>query len=38
MSHRTGLGAALVFYALVVLQNAWLCDDAFVTFRTADNL
>ena len=36
MGYR-GLGAALVFYALVVLQNAWLCDDAFVTFRTADN-
>ena len=38
MSHRTGLGAALALYALVVLQNAWLCDDAFVSFRTADNL
>ena len=37
MSYRTGLSTALALCALVVLQNAWLCDDAFITFRTADN-
>lgn len=37
MNYKTGLGAGLGLYALVVLQNAWLCDDAFITYRTADN-
>lgn len=38
MSDRTILTIALISYALVTLQNAWLCDDAFITYRTADNL
>ncbi len=29
--------AAFVFGFLVLLQSAWLCDDAFITFRTVDN-
>ena len=37
MSYRTGLSAGLGLYILVLLQNAWLCDDAFITFRTIDN-
>jgi arabinofuranosyltransferase len=31
-------GAVLVIYILVVLRTAWVSDDAFITFRTADNL
>ena len=38
MNHTIGLAVGLGLYALVVLQNAWLCDDAFITYRTADNL
>ena len=38
MSERKILFFALGAYALVGLQNAWLCDDAFITYRTADNL
>ncbi len=28
---------ALVTYGLVVVRTAWLCDDAYITFRTVDN-
>ena len=38
MSERSTLIIALGAFALVILQNAWLCDDAFITYRTADNL
>src|SRR5262245_50021958 len=37
---RLGLGAlalALAAYAFVLLRTAWLCDDAYITFRTVDN-
>lgn len=27
----------LVFYAVVMLRNAWLCDDAYISLRTVDN-
>ncbi|MFQ5669189.1 MAG: hypothetical protein ACE5HD_01565 [Acidobacteriota bacterium] len=27
----------LILFAVVVLRNAWLSDDAFITFRTVDN-
>jgi arabinofuranosyltransferase len=27
----------LVLFAVVLLQTAWVCDDAYVTFRTVDN-
>ena len=38
MIERSTLIIALGAFALVILQNAWLCDDAFITYRTADNL
>ncbi len=28
---------AVVLFAVVLLRTAWLCDDAFITFRTIDN-
>jgi len=31
------LGLVLATYVLVVLRTAWLCDDAYITFRTVDN-
>jgi arabinofuranosyltransferase len=31
------LPIALGIFALVVLRNAWLAEDAFITFRTVDN-
>ena len=34
---RVGLGLPLALYAFVVLQSAWLCDDAYITYRTVDN-
>jgi len=32
-----GLALALVVYALLAWRFAWLCDDAFISFRYADN-
>jgi arabinofuranosyltransferase len=32
------LGAAIVAYAVLVTRRAWLNDDAYITFRTIDNL
>jgi arabinofuranosyltransferase len=39
MSVRRGLPVAglLLLFGLIILQRAWLCDDAFITFRTVDN-
>lgn len=31
------LGMALMLFLLVVLKNAWVCDDAFILLRTVDN-
>ncbi len=31
------LAALLVVWVVVALRNAWLCDDAYITFRTLDN-
>lgn len=31
------LVAALACYALLIVLIAWVCDDAFITFRTVDN-
>ena len=28
---------AIVAIAAVILKNAWICDDAYITFRTIDN-
>lgn len=30
-------GAVLVALAVVILRNAWVCDDAYITLRTVDN-
>ena len=27
----------ILFVLLIILRNAWLCDDAYITFRTVDN-
>ncbi len=32
------LASLLVLYAVVLVRTAWLCDDAYIMFRTADNL
>ena len=37
MSDRSTLFIGLGAFALVALQNAWLCDDAFISYRTVDN-
>lgn len=26
-----------IFYAAITLMNAWICDDAYITYRTIDN-
>jgi arabinofuranosyltransferase len=35
---RAVLLAIVALYGFVVLRTAWLCDDAYITFRTIDNL
>ncbi len=30
-------GFMLIVWILVIVRTAWLCDDAFITFRTVDN-
>jgi arabinofuranosyltransferase len=37
-TNRAVLCVLLAFYALIVLQNSWLHEDAFITYRTVDNL
>ena len=32
------LVALLVVYAVVLIRTAWICDDAYITLRTVDNL
>ena len=27
----------ILFYATALLTNAWLCDDAYITYRSIDN-
>jgi len=34
---RTVLIVLLFFYSVVVIKNAWLSDDAYITFRTIEN-
>lgn len=29
--------ASFLFFLVVLIRNAWLCDDIFITFRTIDN-
>lgn len=31
------LGVMVLTFGLIIFRTAWLCDDAFITFRTADN-
>jgi hypothetical protein len=31
------LVAALLLVAVVLIRTAWICDDAYITFRTIDN-
>ncbi|MFI5178267.1 MAG: hypothetical protein ACHQO8_06880 [Vicinamibacterales bacterium] len=38
VAERTVILAALGLFAVVLLRTAWVCDDAFITFRTVDNL
>ncbi len=35
---RLALPGFIALYALVVLQNTWLHEDAFITYRSVDNL
>ena len=34
---RVVLGLLLLAFALILVRSAWLCDDAFITFRSVDN-
>jgi len=34
---RTLISVALAAFLTILLRNAWLCDDAYITFRTVDN-
>jgi arabinofuranosyltransferase len=35
---RIAVFAALAIVAIVLVRTAWVCDDAYITFRTVDNL
>jgi arabinofuranosyltransferase len=35
--NRLPILALLTFYALLVVRNAWISDDAFITFRSVEN-
>jgi arabinofuranosyltransferase len=37
-AHLAAVVLALVGLLAVLVYNAWLCDDAYITFRTVDNL
>ena len=32
------IATALAIYALALANTAWMCDDAYISFRSADNL
>lgn len=34
---RVAVVAVLALFSLVMIRTAWLCDDAFITFRVVDN-
>jgi arabinofuranosyltransferase len=38
VSRRAVILALLTLFAMAIVQCAWLCDDAFITLRTVDNL
>jgi arabinofuranosyltransferase len=35
---RLALWLAIALFGLVLVRTAWLCDDAYITYRTVDNL
>lgn len=35
---RLLIGALIAVFAVVLVRTAWLCDDAYINFRTIDNL
>ncbi len=37
-AQRLGVFAVLGLFAVVLLRTAWLCDDAYITLRSVDNL
>lgn len=37
-AERALLGVLLVAFAAIVIRSAWLCDDAYITFRSVDHL
>lgn len=34
---RLVLTAGLIFYLVILVRTAWVCDDAYISFRTVDN-
>jgi arabinofuranosyltransferase len=36
--HFAVVGALAALFLVVLVRTAWVCDDAFITFRTVDNL
>ncbi len=36
-AHRVLVAVAIGLYAALLVKTAWLCDDAYITFRTVDN-
>jgi len=34
---RLFVGVLILIFAIVALRNAWVCDDAYISFRTVDN-
>lgn len=32
------IGLAVIAYGVIALQNGWVCDDAYITLRTIDNI
>ena len=36
-AEKAMLCIALILFAVVMIRNAWLCDDAYITYRTVDN-
>jgi arabinofuranosyltransferase len=36
-THIIYITLCLLIYASMILRNAWLCDDAYISLRTVDN-
>ncbi len=37
-TEQTILTGLIVFFGVILLRSTWLCDDAYITYRTVDNL